>query len=172
MTLGANNNPAGTTLTISTGTGGHYAVSSSSKGIVGSSDVTLVITGLTANTGYGFQAGTNDSTAGSSTQTTIISASTTTLTAAPTVTSFQVFTTSISVTLGANGNPVGTTLTISTGTSGHYAVSNSSKGIVGSSDVTFVITGLTANTGYGLQAGTNDSSTNASTQTTIISAST
>ncbi|MBI3012721.1 MAG: hypothetical protein HYY63_03760, partial [Elusimicrobia bacterium] len=172
VTLGANGNPVNTSLTISTGTGGHYAVSNSSKGVTGSADVTLVITGLSTNTSYGFQAGTNDSTTGAATQTTVISASTNTLGASPTITSFRVFTTSITVTIGANGNPVGTTLTISTGTGGHYAVSNSSKGIVGSGDVTLVISNLSTATVYGFQAGTNDSSGNAATQTTVITAST
>ncbi|MBI3012236.1 MAG: hypothetical protein HYY63_01270, partial [Elusimicrobia bacterium] len=129
VTVGGNGNSVGTTLTISTGTGGHYAVANSSKGIVGSGDVTLVISNLSTATTYGFQAGANDSTASASTQSTTITASTATLSAPPTITSFRVFTTSITVTLGANGNPAGTTLTLSTGTGGHYAVSNSSKGI-------------------------------------------
>ncbi|MBI3012238.1 MAG: hypothetical protein HYY63_01280, partial [Elusimicrobia bacterium] len=172
VTLGANGNPAGTTLSISTGTGGHYAVSDSSKGVVGTGDVTLVITGLTANSAYGFQSGANDSSNSASTQTTIITASTNSLGSAPTITSFRVFSTSISVTLGANGNPAGTTLTISTGTGGHYAVSNSSKGIVGSGDVTLLISNLSTATVYAFQAGTNDSTAGASTQTTGITAST
>ncbi|MBI3013003.1 MAG: hypothetical protein HYY63_05185, partial [Elusimicrobia bacterium] len=172
ITLGANSNPDGTAVAVSTGTGGHYAVANSSAGIFSSGSVTLVITGLTANTGYIFQAGTNDRTANASTQTTIITDSTMTLAANPAITSFRVFTTSISVTIGANGNPVGTTLTISTGTGGHYAVSNSSKGIVGSGDVTLVISNLPTAVVYGFMAGTNDSAANASTQTTIITAST
>ncbi|MBI3012464.1 MAG: hypothetical protein HYY63_02445, partial [Elusimicrobia bacterium] len=172
ITLGAKGNPSGTTLTISTGTGGHYAIANSSKGIVGSGDVTLAISNLSTATVYGLQAGTNDSTDGASTQTTIITASTATLGAAPTITSFRIFTTSISVTIGANGNPVGTTLTISTGTGGHYAVSNSSKGITGSADVTLVISNLSTATVCGFQAGTNDSTGSAATQTTVITAST
>ncbi|MBI3012642.1 MAG: hypothetical protein HYY63_03350, partial [Elusimicrobia bacterium] len=172
ITLGANTNPDGTSVVVSTGTGSHFAIANSSAGIFSSGSATLVITGLTPNTGYGFQGGARDLTAGAATQSVTAVTSTTTLAANPAITSFQIYTTSISVTLGANGNPVGTTLTISTGIGGHYAVSNSSKGIVGSSDVMLVISNLSTATVYGLMAGTNDSAANASTQTTIITAST
>ncbi|MBI3013027.1 MAG: hypothetical protein HYY63_05310, partial [Elusimicrobia bacterium] len=172
ITLGANTNPDGTVVAVSTGTGGNYAVTNSSAGIFSGGSVTLVITGLTANSGYGFQGGARDSTAGAATQSVTVVAATTTLAANPTITSFRVFTTSISVTLGGNGNPVGTTLTLSTGTGGHYAVTNSSKGIVGTGDVTLVISNLSTATVYGFQVGANDSTGSASTQTTVVTAST
>ncbi|MBI3012641.1 MAG: fibronectin type III domain-containing protein, partial [Elusimicrobia bacterium] len=172
VTLGSNGNPNGTTLVISTGTSGHFDVTNSSIGIVSGANTTLVIVGLTPNTGYGFQGGARDTTANAATQVITVTASTTTLASVPTVTSFQIFTTSMSVTLGANGNPNGTTLMVSTGVGGHYAVTNSSIGAVSGANTTLVVTGLSANTDYSFQAGARDTSNAASTQTVILTAST
>ncbi|MBI3012644.1 MAG: hypothetical protein HYY63_03360 [Elusimicrobia bacterium] len=109
--------------------------------------MTLVISNLSTATVYGFMAGTNDSTNSAATQTTIVTAYTSTLAVSPTVTSYRIFATSASITLGANTNPDGTAVVVSTGTGNHFAVSNSSAGIFSSGSATLVVTGLTPNTG-------------------------
>lgn len=63
----------------------------------------------------------------------------------PTVSGFQIFTTSVTVTLGLNGNPSGTTLAITTGS---FETTASSSGKVSA----FTITNLIPNTTYTIQA--------------------
>ena len=172
ITLGDNTNPVGTAIVVSTGTGGHFGVALSSLGVVAGANTTLVIGGLTPNTVYGFQAGARDSTSGASTMTVLVTASTNTLAAAPTIAAFRIFATSASFTLAANGNPAGTALMVSTGTSGDYGAALSSVGVVAGANTTFVIGGLTPNTNYGFEAGARDGSAQASTQTALVSVST
>ncbi|MBI3012239.1 MAG: fibronectin type III domain-containing protein, partial [Elusimicrobia bacterium] len=172
VTLGRNGNSFNTVLMISTGTSGHFNVSNSSAMLVEGNQTTLLISNLSTATAYSFQAGALDSTISNATQSITITGSTSTLAAIPTVTSFRVFTTSISVTLGANGNPSGTVIAISTGTSGHFDVSNSSVGIVSGANQTLVISNLSTNTAYGFQAGARDGSAGASTQGTTVASST
>ncbi|MBI3012113.1 MAG: fibronectin type III domain-containing protein, partial [Elusimicrobia bacterium] len=176
VVLGRNGNPAGTPLTISTGTGGDYNVSNSSAGIVAGDDTTLVISNLSTATAYSFQAATREVPilffTNPTTQTITITASTSTIAAAPTVSGFQMFSTSISVTLGSNGNPVGTTIAISTGNGGNYNVANSSIGIVSGANTTLVISNLSTATAYAFQAGARDSTSGASTRSVSVTGST
>ncbi|MBI3012444.1 MAG: hypothetical protein HYY63_02345, partial [Elusimicrobia bacterium] len=168
IVMGLNGNLTGTPLMISTGTGGHYAVTNSSVGVYDSATTTLTIVGLTTATVYSFQAGARDSTSGAATQTTIVTLTTSTLAAPPTITSFQIFTTSIQIVMGLNSNPTGTPLMISTGTGNHYEVTNSSVGIYDGATTALTIIGLTSGTVYSFQAGVRDGSSGAATQTTVV----
>ncbi|MBI2119586.1 MAG: hypothetical protein HYT97_08170 [Elusimicrobia bacterium] len=172
VTLGQNGNPINTPLMISTGTDGNFGMATSSVGVVSGNNTTLVITGLIANTNYAVQAGARDNTAGASTQTTTIINSTYTLSAAPALSSFQIFTTSISIILTLNGNASSTPLMISTGTDGNFNVSNSSIGFFSDGPTTLLISNLSTATVYSFQAGTRGTYANASTQTITITAST
>ena len=133
---------------------------------------TLTLSGLTPNTAYGFQAGARDSTVGSSTKSAVVTVTTYTLAAVPTVTDYRVYTTSVSITLGQNSNPVGTALMVSTGTDGFFGTQLSSVSTVSGASTVLVITGLSPNASYGLQAGARDASAGSSTQSLIVAVST
>ncbi|OGR79822.1 MAG: hypothetical protein A3I11_08635 [Elusimicrobia bacterium RIFCSPLOWO2_02_FULL_39_32] len=173
VTVGANGNPNGTALMISTGSDGNLSVDKSSVGVVAGNNTTLILENLSLDTNYAFQAGARDSSAGASTQSTTITASTYTTSAPPILSSFQIFTTSISVILALNGNASSTPLMISTGTDGNFSVTNSSiSTFFNGPPTTIVISNLSTATAYGFQAGTRGTYANASTQTITITAST
>lgn len=160
ITIGANGNPQGTQITVSTGLAGYFGVDLSTIGFISGTNTTLVISGLTPNTTYGFQSGSLNPTG--STNTIVITASTRTLSAMHSISGFQIFTTSVAITIGANGNPSGTKIFVSTGTDGNFSVLSSSRGVVSGSDTSLSIFGLSTNTAYSFQSGSlnADGSTN------------
>lgn len=175
VTLNANGNPIGTQIMVATGTGGNFNVANSSVGLIAGTNTTLTLLGLSPNTLYGIQAGAVDSSVTASTQSTLVTAATTTLAVTPSVAGFQVFTTSISVTLNANTNPIGTRIVVATGTNGDFSIANSSIGVLDSTVTTLSLFGLSTNTAYGIQAGalnptgsTNAISVTASTVTLAV----
>ena len=121
--LNALSNPLSTNLIISTGTDGNTSVTLSSVGASNVGYTTITVLNLTPNTAYGIQmAAANSNSPPSTTTVQTITASTTTLSNAITLSSFTVYTTSVSITLGQNNNPLGTQIVISTGTNSNFAV--------------------------------------------------
>lgn len=169
--LGISGSTTSLTLQISTGNGGDFNVSLSSSGKAIDTNTPLVLSGLTPNSSYAFQARATGFTNFSSSATTVITG-TTTLARPPTLTGFQIFSTSISIILGNNNNPVGTTLMVSTGSDGNYNVTNSLISSISGNNTTLTISGLTPLTSYSFQAAVLGSAQGASTQSISVTNST
>ncbi len=96
------------------------------------------------------------------------SVSTVTQSLAPGVSGFQVYTTSVAVTLSPNFNPAGTIVEIS---SGGFTASSSSAGALSASEVSLTLGNLTPNTTYMIQARTRNFQLIPSTNTAVINSS-
>ncbi|TNC99573.1 MAG: hypothetical protein FD120_2829, partial [Gammaproteobacteria bacterium] len=164
VTLGSNNNPAGTTISITTGS---FESSASSAGVQ-SGNTTLNLTNLIPNTVYTVKARALNYNNIASSQTTVVT--TTTLTNSIVVNGFNVYTTSVNILIGSNGNPDGTQVMVSTGVGGHYDVARTSVGRTSGNQTSLTIFNLSTNTFYGLQAG--NLTTGGSTNTAVVTNST
>ncbi|OGR78222.1 MAG: hypothetical protein A3I11_01535 [Elusimicrobia bacterium RIFCSPLOWO2_02_FULL_39_32] len=169
--LGISGSATSLTLDISTGNSEDFNISLSSSGKAIATNTTLVLSELIPNTNYAFQARATGFTNFSSSATTVIT-STTTLAQPPTLTGFKVFSTSISIILGNNSNPIGTTLMVSTGSDGNYNVNHSLISSVSGENTTLTISDLSPQTAYSFQAAVLGSAENASTQTISVTDST
>ena len=148
VTLAPNGNPAATVVSVTTGA---FGTAESSSGVQGSGNVSLVLDNLQPYAFYTISARALNFADAASSVTVV--ATTRTLTNGVIVSGFAVYTTSATVFLGANGNPIGKQIVFSTGAAGDYAVALSSIGKISGPVTPLTLFGLSTNTAYALQAG-------------------
>lgn len=161
----AGDNPAGTLLSISSGS---FQLSDSSSGYKDAGDTTLTLVNLEPNTPYSIYARAVNFNNLPSTAT--LAASTVTAAFEVTIVGFDVYTASASVIIGANGNPNGTQLVVSTGAGDHFGVALSSVSRISGPQTTVTLFGLSTNTAYGIIAG--NLNPDGSTSAVVVTAST